>query len=850
MTARIICNPPLSHATVIPHDQKSITFTVSLEAYENLRSQEFEIVLWYGRHQNPETWTELPLKEAPVEGSLFFVMQHGSSGIDRRTFTSDLQQPNEEEGPIQFTLKFRTAPEQDWIWANDHFSQSDGELYFQPAVIDSKDFQYYFDGLSADLKITPFASEAPGTILWSLETPVEAAEGGKSGFTDTKLGLPKDYTKWFSLVRIWSPWLAPRHGSGKFLPDKDAILASFLRWDGLHVVLLAVSGVENVLTILKPDGDGNVIISARNDLVRVGSARVIAAVGMTFESANAAVMYHARKIVRGDEGMNGETKAEMKAMIEGDVKPEWLENWYDGLTYCTWNGLGQDLSETKIYNALDALEKNKIIVTNLIIDDNWQSLDNHGESQFKRGWFEFDANKEGFPSGLKHTVSQIRQKHKNIQHIAVWHAILGYWGGIAPDGKIARDYKTIEVRKKDKISSGTMTVVDAEDAPRLYEDFYRFLYDAGIDSVKTDAQFFLDELDDSEDRRRLIQTYQDAWTISSLRWFSIKAISCRLLVRNSDDFFPEIPASHPWHIFCNAHNSLLTQHLNILPDWDMFQTSHPWASFHAAARCVSGGPIYFTDEPYKHDIALINQMTAQTPRGTTVILRPSTIGKSTQVYIGYETERLLKIGTYVGMQRTGTPILGVFNVSQQSLAEVVSLRDFPGAETGEEYVVRAFTTGQVSEVMSKEDNTALVGLDIPFKGWEILAAHPLQSFALKTDDSHEGNTIKIAVLGLLGKMTGAAAIVSSDTYLEGSGRLRIWTSLKALGVLGVYISGLVDRSIEYDFIIIILGKVIPVHAVKKGTAKNILEIDIESAWAEMDLKSGLSNEVAVEIFIK
>ena len=60
--------------------------------------------------------------------------------------------------------------------------------------------------------------------------------------------------------------------------------------------------------------------------------------------------------------------------------------------------------------------------------------------------------------------------------------------------------------------------------------FRRFLSNAGIDSVKTDAQFFLDLLDDAEDRRRFIKTYQDAWTISSLRYFSIKAISCMLPV--------------------------------------------------------------------------------------------------------------------------------------------------------------------------------------------------------------------------------------------------------------------------------------------------------------------------------
>ena len=80
----------------------------------------------------------------------------------------------------------------------------------------------------------------------------------------------------------------------------------------------------------------------------------------------------------------------------------------------------------------------------------------------------------------------------------------------------------------------------------------------------------------------------------------------------------------------------------------MFQTNHEWASFHGAARAVSGGPIYFTDYPGKHDIELINQMTGRTTRGRNVILRPHRVGKSMNCYAGYDEQVLVKIGTYVG----------------------------------------------------------------------------------------------------------------------------------------------------------------------------------------------------------
>lgn len=76
-------------------------------------------------------------------------------------------------------------------------------------------------------------------------------------------------------------------------------------------------------------------------------------------------------------------------------------------------------------SAVDTLAENKIKVTSLIIDDNWQSIDYRGPGQFQHGWVEFEAEPKAFPNGLKGTVSRIREKHPHIQHIAVWHALLG-----------------------------------------------------------------------------------------------------------------------------------------------------------------------------------------------------------------------------------------------------------------------------------------------------------------------------------------------------------------------------------------------------------------------------------------
>ena len=324
---------------------------------------------------------------------------------------------------ISFTLTFRGGADEPWKWANEQFSMSDGQLIYQLSEPPKEDLTHYIDGLPSYLQIEKETSDTPDTVLWSVTSPVNAASGKASGHSNNKLGKPRDFSRWFALVRLWTPWLAPRQGKDIFGPDKEAILATFQRTDGSHLVVLAVSGVDDVLTTLHHDGAGNVTIDSRNDTEKDGIARLVVAVSNSLEPAIAATMYYARRLVMKYETASGVAVAEEEALMK-DYNPQWLENWYDGLSYCTWNGLGQKLEEKKLFEALESLEKNNINISNLIIDDNWQSLNHEGGDQFENAWLEFEATQVGFPRGLKAAVTDIRSKHKNIKHIAVWHALV------------------------------------------------------------------------------------------------------------------------------------------------------------------------------------------------------------------------------------------------------------------------------------------------------------------------------------------------------------------------------------------------------------------------------------------
>ncbi|KAK3330070.1 raffinose synthase or seed imbibition protein Sip1-domain-containing protein [Apodospora peruviana] len=898
--------PPLGQVSQV--STRDVTFIAVLEVPRTLAAEPWELVLRYAAVNTSRDDQGLPKWRKQVfipsgQAGYLSRLHEVDPDVARLHFDLRLQ----VEMSLQFTVKYRwQGQNQSWCWI-----QGDGGghsilatdsyvIVDQPTIGDGgddtpRDLPDLIQGFPAHLVKWKYCmSQSPGTRLWSIEAPVHGAEDDMSAFADISLGVPWGHgsLRWFALERISSPWLGPSHGKSAFMPKRAAVLCSFLSLLGKHMVFLGISGLNDVTTLLK-GVDGTLTFQVRNDGTAAGAGTVLVAVGDSFESANAAVMYHARSlqgqgVVMGgtDEHKKESTAqhaAEM-AVLAGQIRPQWYEEWFDGLGYSTRNGLGMRITDGKVLRALDVLAEHKINISTLIIDYKWQhtdykekdkEADSGGDGQYLQRLYDFEADPKTFPKGLKALVSEIRSKHKNIQNIAVWHALLGSWGGISEKGKLAERYEIIEVVRDgdawrcDLPLGQKMRIIAKEDVNKFYDDFYRFLSDCGVDGVKADAQFMMDTFLSANARRELTHTYLDAWTLACLRHFSNRAISSMSqtpqiifhsqLLRNrpavvcrnaTDDFFPDVlPAKlHAWHIWANAHNSVLSQHLNVLPDWGVFQTTGPYAGFHAAARCVSGGPVYITDVPGKHNIELIRQMTGPTPRGKTVIFRPSVVGRTVEPYDDYDdgrTSSLLKIGTYHGRAGTGTGILGVFNVSDRQLGELIPLRRFSGVLPSEHYVVRSHVTGRVTDPLKTSSRAAYISVCLDVRGYDILTSFPLTPFERKSR-----GVVFVGNLGLTDKMTGCVAILSSTSTLLENGRVLVDTTLKALGVLGLYISVLPDMtSIEAGFMITIQGQPVPAHTVSVNTiSPRVLEVDIETAWKEMGLESGWANEVEVKIY--
>ncbi|KAL7317410.1 hypothetical protein PS15m_003773 [Mucor circinelloides] len=302
----------------------------------------------------------------------------------------------------------------------------------------------------------------------------------------------------------------------------------------------------------------------------------------------------------------------------------------DKLGYCTWNAFGQDVDMTCVKSALDSLKTHNIPVEYLMLDDGWQSITE------KRQLSDFEACTQKFPEGLSKTVAQLKSEYPFIKYIGVWHALWGYWQGI-DQGLAAKNRYRWSPNSQNRQEIGIIGNPKA-----FYDDFYRFLKNSGVDYVKVDNQGSFQELNKTTAQQsvELWDAYRQAMVDSADRFLSSRILHCMALTphvlfdpilsskrksifRNSDDFFPDEKESHSWHIYANAINSLWTTHYPAIGDWDMFQSDHPFAEYHASSRAISGGPIYITDVPGKHDVDLICRLVAETKHAGYTILRSS-----------------------------------------------------------------------------------------------------------------------------------------------------------------------------------------------------------------------------------
>jgi len=305
---------------------------------------------------------------------------------------------------------------------------------------------------------------------------------------------------------------------------------------------------------------------------------------------------------------------------EEKVVPEFVNT----LGWCTWDAFYKEVDHEGVQNGVRALAKGKHSPAFVIIDDGWQNVSPSDTL------LSTEADKKSFPESLNGIVEHLKSEY-GVTWVGVWHALQGYWSGIDPDGAIGKRYATETVEAyaeafegwHKQFSTPSRTHIKAPDIKAFYLAFYRELAESGVDLVKVDNQAQLEIFTDREDlaENEVCAAYQSAIQTAASAEMGGKLlhcmgqsteIYCRLsegnLARNSDDFYPKKPdTAQVDHIVQNAFNAPFTSQFCV-PDWDMFQTYHPRAEFHAIARVISGGPLYISDKPEHTEHALLDRL--------------------------------------------------------------------------------------------------------------------------------------------------------------------------------------------------------------------------------------------------
>jgi len=368
-------------------------------------------------------------------------------------------------------------------------------------------------------------------------------------------------------------------------------------------------------------------------------------------------------------------------------------DFVDLFGWCTWDAFYREVSAEQVRAGLESFAAGGVQPRWMILDDGWQSVETAegGEERLVSL-----APNERFGGDLASVVWMAKQEFR-IERFLVWHALMGYWGGLDEERLANYEPRTVArafgpgILKMDpswnvRPWGAVVGVPSARKIAAFYDDYHRSLAAQGVDGVKVDNQAMLEAVSAGQGGRvALARAYRTALEASVGRHFGGRLINCMsctmeaaylaaesTVLRTSDDFYPARPETHGEHVLNNAHTSLWFGEF-ILPDWDMFQSAHAAGAFHAAARAVSGGPVYVSDKPGAHDFALMRKLVLTD--GT--VLRADQPGRPTRdsLFADPRNERVL----FKVFNRNGDAgIVGLFNVQHRPGAAAASCEPIEG----------------------------------------------------------------------------------------------------------------------------------------------------------------------------
>ncbi|KAG9011164.1 hypothetical protein FRB94_009090 [Tulasnella sp. JGI-2019a] len=559
------------------------------------------------------------------------------------------------------------------------------------------------------------------------------------------------------------------------------------------------------------------------------------------------------------------------------------------LTYCTWNSLQPPTPATS-HNALATLKgfsKDNIYPATFLIDDAWQDTENSRLLSF--------GSREGFLDGMKSLGDLVTKAKEDygVTQVGVWHAIKGYWCGLDPKGFID-NYKLIKVAKP-SINNPFDYIPHPSDVGRFFDDYYREIASHGCSFSKCDDTASLESFLEAYEVVSLepevlgaavsVQSIPPAYYAAviaaaakhfgsgtatggrvtfcmamtprvllrkEIGWPS-QDVQERYLLRNSNDYFPDKPDSHRYHIFTNLVNAMFTSQLNLVPDFDMFQShpyvrpqgvkgepkqeaalyNHPQAAFHAALRAFGSGPVTLTDVAGKTDPEVVWKLIGRGFKKTSSTAAPErsiALHASQSPFVSDDifdakifqdgVGKPLRVFSRRGEDGIEGGLIGYWNlragggVVDQYVAvdDVLTLVGALHGANAQRSVMYAFKAAkaEVFDLSTTPDDDILIPVRLGSFEFEIITVAPL---VLSSSAPATGlvSTVEVGALGLIDKynpLAGLSSFSFNSTSLSWEARLR------CCGKLGLFVTGISSDESKHKIAITCEENAIPFEEVE------------------------------------
>ncbi|PNT61306.1 probable galactinol--sucrose galactosyltransferase 2 [Brachypodium distachyon] len=494
------------------------------------------------------------------------------------------------------------------------------------------------------------ADDAPGAAFLGARA---AAPSSRHVFS---VGTIAEGWRWLSLFRLKIWWMTPKTGAGAAgVPAETQMLLLESRngaeGEAVYALMLPVldgdfraslqGSTENELQFCFESGDPDVQAMEAVDAVFINSGD------------------NPFRLIKESIKILSKVKGTF-SHIENKEIPANLD-WFG---WCTWDAFYKDVKPVGIEEGLKSLCDGGAPPKFLIIDDGWQEVVDEfkevDEAPAEQTVFaerlvdlkENDKFRGEVCKNLGDLVNRIKGEHA-VKYVYVWHALLGYWGGVRATSDAMKKYNpkliypvqspgnvaNLRDIAMDSLQKFGVGIIDPAKIYDFYNDLHSYLSSMGVDGVKVDVQNVMETLGHGIGGRvALTRKYQHALEESIARNFKGNNLICCMshnsdtifsslksaVARASEDFMPREPTMQTMHIATVAFNSFLLGEI-FIPDWDMFHSKHESAEFHGAARALSGGGVYVSDKPGVHNFSVLKKLVL--PDGS--ILRARYAGRPT-----------------------------------------------------------------------------------------------------------------------------------------------------------------------------------------------------------------------------